>query len=141
MYQNLLLPTGASVGIFDKRLQRLASRSNAFVMFYADLPTTQMRTHRERKTISFSTVVTLFIDPANLSQWAGIVRYRKVQLPSTTVPRPRMFDEEANDMIWISANQILDLVGVAQVCYYDNKTRGISKLLFLVNKHGFSEAP
>jgi hypothetical protein len=141
MYQNLLLPTGARVGIFDKRLQRLASRSNAFVMFYADLPTTQMRTHRERKTISFGTVVALFIDPANLSQWAGIVRYRKVQLPSTTVPRPRMFDEEANDMIWISANQVLDLVGVAQVYYYDNETRGISKLLFLVDKHGFSEAP
>jgi hypothetical protein len=64
-----------------------------------------------------------------------------VQLPSTTVPRPRMFDEEANDMIWILVNQVLDLVGVAQVYYYDNETRGISKLLFLVDKHGFSEAP
>jgi hypothetical protein len=52
-----------------------------------------------------------------------------------------MFDEEANNMIWISANQILDLVRVAQVYYYDNKKRGILKLLFLVDKHGFSEAP
>jgi hypothetical protein len=64
-----------------------------------------------------------------------------VQLLSTTVSRPRMFDEEANNMIWISVNQILDLVRVAQVYYYDNKTRGILKLLFLVDKHGFSEAP
>jgi hypothetical protein len=67
MYQNLLLPTSVRVGIFDKRLQRLASQSNAFVMFYVDLPLTQMRIYHERKTISFSTVVVLFIDPANLS--------------------------------------------------------------------------
>jgi hypothetical protein len=52
-----------------------------------------------------------------------------------------MFDEEANDIIWISVNQVLDLIRVAQVYYYDNETRGISKLLFLIDKHGFSEAP
>jgi hypothetical protein len=52
-----------------------------------------------------------------------------------------MFDEEANDIIWISANQVLNLIRVAQVYYYDNETRGISKLLFLVDKHRFSEAP
>jgi hypothetical protein len=67
MYQNLLLPTSASVGIFNKRLQRLASQSNAFVMFYADLPTTQIRIYYKRKTIFFSIVVILFINPTNLS--------------------------------------------------------------------------
>jgi hypothetical protein len=52
-----------------------------------------------------------------------------------------MFDKEVNNIIWISANQVLNLVRVAQVYYYNNETRGISKLLFLVDKYGFSEAP
>jgi hypothetical protein len=143
-YRNLILPTGARVGIFDKRLQRLTSRSNAFVMFYADPPATRswsQGTPREQiAPLSFGTIVTLFTDPGNLSQWAGVVRWRKVQSASTTLPRPRMLDEEDNDMIWISIDRIFDLVGVAQVYYYDKDQCSISKRLFLVDKHGYSEA-
>ena len=48
-----------------------------------------------------------------------------------------MFDEHDNDLIWISVDRIVDLVGAAQVYY----RRGISteKCLFLVDKHCCSE--
>lgn len=48
-----------------------------------------------------------------------------------------MFDEDINDIIWISVDLIVDLVGAAQVYY--RKGANIAKSLFLVDKHGYSE--
>ena len=81
-------------------------------MYYVDLPA---NSQRDTVQLSFGTVVTLFMDPANFSQWAGIVRYRKVQPASLKdhLPQPRMFDEDNNDVIWISVDRIVDLVGAA----------------------------
>jgi hypothetical protein len=53
-------------------------------------------------------------------------------------PRPRRFDEEVNRIIWVSVDCIVDLVGVAQVCYCEGTV--ILKSLFLVDKYGYSEA-
>jgi hypothetical protein len=53
-------------------------------------------------------------------------------------PRPRRFDEEVNRIIWVLVDCIVDLVGVAQVCYREGTV--ISKSLFLVDKYGYSEA-
>jgi hypothetical protein len=108
MYYNLVLPTGSRVGIFSSRLQKLVIRSNAFVIFYAVL----LPGFREAKPLSFSTIVTLFMDLANSLQWAGIVRYWKVQVVSNLL-RPRRFDEEVNRIIWVLVDCIIDLVGVA----------------------------
>ncbi|KZM18265.1 hypothetical protein ST47_g10591 [Ascochyta rabiei] len=71
--------------------------------------------------------------------WAGVARYRKVQPASTEhyLPQPRMFDEDNNDIIWISVDRVVDLVGAAQV-YYRRGT-SIIKALFLVDKYGRSE--
>jgi hypothetical protein len=140
MYCNLILLTGAKVGLYNDRLQGLTAQSNAFVMFY-------MNGERHKRTLansmaaplSFGTIIALFIDPADLSQWAGIVRCRRVQLASPTLPRPRMMDEETNDMIWISVEQICDVVGVAQVCYWDGGRASLCRRLCLVDKHGYSE--
>jgi hypothetical protein len=136
LYHSLVLPTGARVGTFSPKAQTLVSRNNSFVMYYTDLPDISTRTTVQ---LSFGTVVTLFMDPADSSQWAGVVRYRKVQPASVGdhLPRPRMFDEDDNDMIWISVDRIVDLVGVAQLYY--RRGASIAKALFLVDKHGCSE--
>jgi hypothetical protein len=142
MYRNLILPTGSKVGIFSERMQSLVSRSNAFIMFYANMQAPpRCTTSRDRRALlSFGTVVALFMDPADLTQWAGVIRYRKVQRASNSLPRPRMLDQQTNDIIWISVNCIVDLVGVAQVYDHNTDRGGLSKLLFLVDKQGYSEA-
>ena len=136
MYRSLVLPTGAKVGTFSPRSQSLISRSNAFVMYYTDIPASSRRTTVQ---LSFGTVIALFMDPADFSQWAGIGRYKKVQPASAEghLPRPRMFDEDDNDIIWVSVDRIVDLVGAAQVYY--RRGMSIYKSLFLVDKHGYSE--
>ena len=64
MYRSLVLPTRARVGTFSPHSQTLISRSNAFVMYYADLPA---NSQRDTVQLLFGTVVTLFIDPVNFS--------------------------------------------------------------------------
>jgi hypothetical protein len=134
LYRGLILPSGAKVGTFSPTHQRLVSRNNSLVMYYADPPATAQR---ETVQLSFGTVVVLFEEPTNSSQWAGIARYRKVKSPSHHPPRPRMFDEHDTDFFCIPIHQIVDLVGAAQVYY----RRGalIEKHLFLVDKHSRSE--
>ena len=136
VHRSLILPSGAKVGTFSRDQQGLVSRNNSLIMYYADLPASAQR---DTVQLSFGTVVVLFEDPNNSSQWAGVARYRSVKPPSSThhPPRPRMFDEHDNDLIWISVDRIVDLVGAAQVYY----RRGISteKCLFLVDKHCCSE--
>jgi hypothetical protein len=61
MYYNLVLPIGSRVGIFSSRLQKLAIRSNVFVIFYV----VSLLGFREAESLSFGTIVTLFIDLAN----------------------------------------------------------------------------
>jgi hypothetical protein len=61
MYYNLVLPIGSRVGIFSSRLQKLAIRSNVFVIFYI----VSLLGFREAESLSFGTIVTLFIDLAN----------------------------------------------------------------------------
>jgi hypothetical protein len=109
-------------------------RNNSLVMYYAD-------TSGQRETVRllFGTVVVLYEDPGNLTQWAGIARWRKVQ-PASSLngpPRPRMFNEDDNSMLWISVNTIVDIVGAAQVYY----RRGVStrKCLYIVDKHCYSD--
>jgi hypothetical protein len=136
MYRNVILPTGSRVGTFSPRLQSLVLRNNAFIMYYEDLPA---NSRRETVQLSFGTVVTLFMDPFDSSQWAGVAKYHKVQPASNDncLPRPRIFDENTNSIIWILVDRIVDLVGAAQVYHYKGST--LCKSLFLVDKQGHSE--
>ena len=134
VYHSLILPSGAKVGTFSPAHQGLVSRNNSLVMYYADLPA-----GAQTVQLLFGTVVVLFEEPTNSSQWAGVARFRKVKPPSSTPhpPRPRMFDEHDTDLFCIPVDQIVDLVGAAQVYY----RRGvlIEKHLFLVDKRSYSE--
>jgi hypothetical protein len=133
LYHTLVLPSGARVGTYSKQ-KGLVLRNKSLVMYYAD-------TSGQRETVRllFGTVVVLYEDPGNSTQWAGIARWRKVQ-PASSLngpPRPRMFDEDNNSMLWISVNLIVDIVGAAQVYY----RRGVStqKCLYIVDKHCYSD--
>jgi len=134
VYRSLILPSGARVGTFSPVHQRLVSRNNSLVMYYADPPAAA---RRETVQLSFGTVVVLFKEPSNSSQWAGIARYRKVKPPSQDIPQPRMFNEHDTDFFCVPIDRVVDLVGAAQVYYL----RGASteKHLFLVDKHSYSE--
>jgi hypothetical protein len=103
-------------------------------MYYEDVPANSSAVIRP---LSFGTVVTLFIDPADLSSWAGIVRHRNVRRLPYDMPHPRRFEEDDNEMRWVSIDRIVDLVGVAQVYY--RTQRLVEKALYIVDKHGFSE--
>ena len=48
-----------------------------------------------------------------------------------------MFDEDDNNMIWVSIDRTVDLVGAAQVYY--RRGASIAKSLFLGDKYGHSE--
>jgi hypothetical protein len=133
-YRNLILPTGSRVGIFSSRLKNITSRCNAFVMYYGSVPANSSTVVRP---LSFGTVVTLFSDPASLLSWAGIVRHRNVRRLPYDMPHPRRFEEDDNEIRWVSIDCIVDLVGVAQVYY--RTQRLVKKALYIVDKHGFSE--
>lgn len=64
MYRNLVLPSGAKVGTFSSAHERLISRNNLMVMYYADLHTTSQQ---ETIQLSFGTVVVLFEEPTDAS--------------------------------------------------------------------------
>jgi hypothetical protein len=134
MYRSLILSTGSKVGIYSSRLNSVASRYNAFVIYYADIPANSFTATRP---LSFGTVVTLFSDPANLSSWAGVVKHRNVRRLRYDIPHPRRFEEDDNEIRWVSINLIIDVVGVAQVYY--RKQGLVKKALYLVDKHGISE--
>jgi hypothetical protein len=48
-----------------------------------------------------------------------------------------MFDEDDNNIMWVSVDCILDLVGAAQVYYRIGAS--IAKSLFLVDKYSYSK--
>jgi hypothetical protein len=48
-----------------------------------------------------------------------------------------MFDKDDNNIMWVSVDRILDLVGAAQVYY--RRGASIAKSLFLVDKYSYSE--
>jgi hypothetical protein len=75
MYCNLILPIGLKVKMLALNMNNLVSRCNAFVMYYDDVLANLFTVVR---LLSFGTVVTLFSDLADLSAWAGIVRYRNL---------------------------------------------------------------
>jgi hypothetical protein len=63
MYRNLILPTGLKVRILALNMNNLVLCCNAFVMYYDDVPANPSTVIRP---LSFSTVVTLFSDLADL---------------------------------------------------------------------------
>jgi hypothetical protein len=63
MYHSLVLSIGLKVRIYSLRLNSVALRYNAFVIYYADILANSFIAMRP---LSFSTVVTLFSNPANL---------------------------------------------------------------------------
>jgi hypothetical protein len=134
MYRSLILTTGSKVGIYPSPLYSVVSRCNAFVMYYADIPANSSTVTRP---LFFGTVVTLFSDPANLSSWAGIVKHRNVRRLRYDIPHPRRFEEDDNEMRWVSINLIVDFVGVTQVYY--RKQGLVEKAFYLVDKHGISK--
>jgi hypothetical protein len=133
IYHRLILPSGAKVGTSLKQTG-LVKRNNSLVMYYADAPG-QASTVK----LSFGVVVVLFKDPGDSTQWAGVARFRSVEAsaPLNSPPRPRWFNENDNDLIWISIDRIVDLIGAAHVWY----RRGVSteKSLYIVDKHCFSD--
>jgi hypothetical protein len=133
IYHQLILPSGAKVGTPSKQ-SGLVKRNNSLVMYYVDAPG-----RASTVKLSFDVVVVLFEDPGDSTQWAGVARFRSVEASAllNSPPRPRWFNENDNDLIWISVDRIVDLVGAAHVWY--RREVSTEKFLYIVDKHCFSE--
>jgi hypothetical protein len=95
MYRNLILPTGLKVRMLASNINNLVSRCNAFIIYYNDVPANLSTVVRP---LSFSTVVTLFSNLADLLAWAGIVRYRNLRRQPFNILHPLRFEQDDNNI-------------------------------------------